>query len=290
MAQMLEQTIVYALITDFFSKHSFCFISCSIFSNEKAFINAWMRLWLHATVGKKRQPEKDKDEWRCHDLLMNCFDSIITINRVLTCRSSSLHNYTLTVSNTSCQEMDSFQGWTIGATERQMGLFSGNKSEDSSATLCWCSMMTAWEDQGSLKLLSLPPHADYTSLYFPPPCGTEDKILLPCSSSLDFPMSLTGTVAPSLFSTSKETRGKRGEQERGGAMEVIDTGRERKHEKGKRQRGSSTGTQKRSGRRNMTEIRKEERRWTEFECKQLINLPSATPVCLSKKEKHSSRI
>lgn len=81
-------------------------------------------------------------------------------------------------------------------------------------------------------------------LMLPPPfsstCGPEDKIQLwctvPSSFSLDFSMSLTGSAALSLFSTSKETRKKKKKK--------------REAKGGERQKGSererARGTDKRS--------------------------------------------
>lgn len=73
-------------------------------------------------------------------------------------------------------------------------------------------------------------------LMLPPPfsstCGPEDKIQLwctvPSSFSLDFSMSLTGSAALSLFSTSKETRKKKKREAKGGERQK---GSERERER-----------------------------------------------------------
>lgn len=85
-----------------------------------------MCLWLHEGKKKKRGwgGVGDKDNGRTsycpsplcwHAGLMKC--SIITVNRVFTCKSFGLYISTLIVSNISCQEMDSCQGSTIRGTE-----------------------------------------------------------------------------------------------------------------------------------------------------------------------------
>lgn len=97
---------------------------------------------------------------------------------------------------------------------------------------------------------------------FPSPCGPEDRTLLcctvPCSFSLDFPTSLTWSVALSLFSTSKETREKRGLRKRAWQRK----GKMRKETwNSERQRGSRKRTERKG------EVEEEKKGWTEFECK-----------------------
>lgn len=76
-------------------------------------------------------------------------------------------------------------------------------------------------------LLMLPPPFSFT-------CGPEDKIQLwctvPSSFSLDFSMSLTGSAALSLFSTSKETRKKKKKREAKGGERQKGSERERERE------------------------------------------------------------
>lgn len=127
-------------------------------------------------------------------------------------------------------------------------MFSGNEWKCSSTMLCSCSVVSA----RGIKALCSHCHCMLTVLLMPPPpfsspCGPEDKIQLWCtvagSFSLDYSVSLTGSAALSLFSTSKE-REKRVKQKeerhkrRGGGgadKHIVRKGEKR----GKRQRDGS---------------------------------------------------
>lgn len=85
---------------------------------------------------------------------------------------------------------------------------------------CWFSLLTAWR----MRVLYSHCHCHcmltkLLMLLSPPlPCGPGEKILLCCTVAhsfwVDFPMSLPGSVALSLFSTSKETSRKERERKR----------------------------------------------------------------------------
>lgn len=133
--------------------------------------------------------------------LMKCFNSIITVNWVMACKSSGLHNYTLIVLYTSCHETDSRQASTIRATDtdrhglwklvfrihQPVPMYSGDSVED----------------EGSVQPLSLSPHADHAfDAAVSPPIplwsSGKDSAVLHCAMQfqLEFPYELNRECSP----------------------------------------------------------------------------------------------
>lgn len=99
----------------------FASFPASSFSNEKhSSLHGYLR--RHATKkksgrGKTKTMKGQVIFFLFYAELMKCFNSIITVNWVVACKSSGLHNYTLIVLYTSCHETDSRQASTIRATD-----------------------------------------------------------------------------------------------------------------------------------------------------------------------------